>query len=202
MARSKRPLPTTRGLAYRIVRASHARLADTEAAAAAATATSVLNSPVVTRATTRGGGGQRAAASASPAADLAAAKAAAEVEVSLISEKMMMTAAMAVARDAAATAAPMVAAQGGGLDSSGTAVQGVGKKTPRLLLPLPKKSKPRFPLPIKEDAATAPANATAAADVLEISRQRVVTRSAASVASPSSAATKNPSKNLYNFMFI
>ena len=29
MARSKRPLPTTRGLAYRIVRASHARLADT-----------------------------------------------------------------------------------------------------------------------------------------------------------------------------
>ena len=50
------------------------------------------------------------------------------------------------------------------------------------------------------DAAAA-ADATAAADVLELARQRVFTRSAASVASPSSAATKNPGKNLYIFMF-
>ena len=51
------------------------------------------------------------------------------------------------------------------------------------------------------DAAAA-ADATAAADVLELARQSVFTRSAASVASPSSAATKNPSKNLYILMFI
>ena len=52
------------------------------------------------------------------------------------------------------------------------------------------------------DAATAPANATAAADVLEISRQRVVTWSVAAVVSPSSAALKNSGKNLYIFMFV
>ena len=49
MAQIKRPLPITRQDAYRIVRASQARLAATKAAAAAASA---VNSPVVTRATT------------------------------------------------------------------------------------------------------------------------------------------------------
>jgi hypothetical protein len=67
MARSKRPAPTTGQEAYRILRASQARLAATEAAtaaatAAAATAARAVNSPVVTRATTFQGGGQAAAA--------------------------------------------------------------------------------------------------------------------------------------------
>ena len=60
MARSKRPAPTNGQEAYRILRASQARLAATKAAAAAAaaatTAASAVNSPVVTCATTRGGG--------------------------------------------------------------------------------------------------------------------------------------------------
>ena len=58
MARAKRTLPTTsQGAAYRIVRASQARL---RAAYAAATAATALNPPVVT--TAARGGGQRAAA--------------------------------------------------------------------------------------------------------------------------------------------
>ena len=125
---------------------------------------------------------------------------------------MMMTAVMAVARDAEATSAPMRATQGGGLDSSGTAVQGGGEKVSKIAAATAKKVKAKISAANKAkaaadtalaaDAATAPANATAAADVLEISRQRVVTRSAASIASPSSAATKNPGKNLYIFIII
>ena len=122
----------------------------------------------------------------------------------------MMTAVMAVARDAEATSAPMRATQGGGLDSSGTAVQGGGKKVSKIAAATAKKVKAKISTANEAkaaadpaaDAATAPANATTAADVLEISRQRLVTRSAASVASPSSAALKNPSKNLYIFMFV
>jgi len=106
----------------------------------------------------------------------------------------------------------MHAAQGGGLDSSGTAVQGGGKKVSKISAATAKKVKAKISAVNKAkaaadtalaaDAVTAPANATTAADVLEISRQRVVTRSAASIASPSSAATKNPGKNLYFFMCI
>jgi hypothetical protein len=65
-----------------------------------------------------------------------------------------------------------------------------------------KKGKAAAVAALATDAATAAANATASADVLELARQRVFTRSTASVASPSSVATKNPGKKLVIFMFI
>jgi hypothetical protein len=104
------------------------------------------------------------------------------------------------------------AARGGGQrDSSCAAVQGGGKPVSKIAAATAKKAKAKISASNKAKAAAdaalaadaaAAADATAAADVLELARQRVFTCSAASVASPSSAATKNPGNNLYIFMFI
>jgi len=67
--------------------------------------------------------------------------------------------------------------------------------------PAANKAKAAADAALAVDAATA-ADATAAADVLELARQSVFSCSVASVASPSSAATKNPGKNLYILMLI
>ena len=125
----------------------------------------------------------------------------------------MMTAAVAVARDAVATAAPMRrATRGGGQrDSSGATVQGGGKPVSKIAAATAKKAKAKISAANKAKAAAdaalaadaaAVADATIAADVLELARQSEFTSSAISVASPSSAATKNPGKNLYMLLFI
>jgi len=94
---------------------------------------------------------------------------------------------------------------------SGAAVQGGEKRVSKIGAATAKKSKAKISAANKAKAAAdaalaadaaAVADATVAADVLELARQSEFTSSAISVASPSSAATKNPGKNLYMLLFI
>jgi len=97
--------------------------------------------------------------------------------------------------------------RGGGQAAASAAIptsdETMGKRRSKLAdATAKKKAKSAADAALAADAATAAANATASADILDLATQRVFTRSTASVASHSSAATKNPGKNLYIFMFI